>query len=47
VRFPKTGVSDEDALADPKNILSIPIGEQYETVIKGDEIHTEVLEAME
>lgn len=47
LRFPKTGVSDEDALTDPKNILSIPIGEQYETVIKGDEIHTEVLEAME
>ena len=47
VRFPKTGVSDEDAQADPKNMLSIPIGEQYETVIKGDEIHTEVLEAME
>lgn len=47
VRFPKQGVTDEEAAADAKLILSIPIGEQYETVIKGDEIHTEVLEAME
>ena len=47
IRFPKAGVSDEEALADPKLMLSIPIGEQYETVVNGDEIKTEVLEAME
>lgn len=47
VRFPKTGASDEDVANDPKLLMSVPIGEQYETVITGDEIKTEVLEAME
>lgn len=47
VRFPKSGATDEQASEDPKLMLSIPIGEQYESIIKGDEIHTEVLEAME
>ena len=47
LRFPLAGFSDEEAAANPKAMLSIPIGEQYETQIHGDEIKTEVLEAME
>jgi len=47
VRFPKSGASDQEVAENPKLLLSIPIGEQYETVITGDEIKTEVLEAME
>ena len=47
VRFPKAGVTDAEAEEDPKKMLSIPIGEQFETVIDGDEVTTRVLEAME
>ena len=48
VRFPKLGTPDDEQ-NDPKNIMSIPIGEMFETLLskEGDEIKTEVVEACE
>ena len=46
VRFPKLGTPvAEEGLKE--NILSIPIGEMFETTITDDEVKTEVLEACE